>query len=611
MKLKISKEELNILYLPQRLSALEVANMIRLPLRSNFQEKIDFDLTPYLRMPTSLIGKNHVKVMGIIAPTQSGKTVWLQIVVADSIEQDPGTLFYVNPDEKLSKRGMKEKVIDMILHTPELKKHVRSIRNVSKAGIVLDNMTIYPAWAGSLASISSTPGKRAILDEVRLMKLTIGKESNAIKLTQDRLTTYYDLGLAQLYMVSTPSVEGDLLHQQLKVPGTLVLCWHSKCCNCGKVEILDFFRNIKVIDSVVRCVCSDCGNYYQDNDQKRKMNSLGFYAPRGSLELPLILPERVFFWYDSLVSPFRTFKAIHKEYISTKDRLHDYKNFWQCWLAKFWEDDISKTSVDNLHQKCVQDRIGTIPNWCLLLTCGIDTQDDGFFVVVRAWGNDKLTRLVDAFFIECKIKIADSEEIKKILKREVINKIYLTELNVKWKIGLTAIDTGGHRTKEIYKATVDFERFIWIKGAHESQKITITYSSEYRLYLVRTVEYLDETEDKSEQPYWELPKNIPEDYLNQFVNYRKIKKQNNITGEDRVIWVKKGQVDYRMADIHSVICLDIPTDIGKFRYELNQPNFIYNPLKRFEEIKIQEDHEKVIHSEEDNENNYDIGSFKW
>lgn len=608
-QVKISREELKILFLPKRLSALDITKIIRLPLKSNFTDKIDLGLTPYLVMPISLIGKNNVKLIGIIAPTQSGKTVALQVVVADAIEQDPGTLIYINPDETLSKKGMREKIINMILETPELRKHIKSLRNVSKIGIQLDNMSIYPAWAGSLATLSSIPAKRVILDEVRLMKLMIGEESNAIKLAADRLTTYYNMGLGQLYMVSTPSVEGDLLHQQLSVPGTLVLYWHVKCKFCGKASKLNFFKNIKLIDNKVRCVCLECGNYFEDKDQKKEMNSTGFYAPSGSLELPEKLPERVFFWYDSLASPFRSFEAIYNEYIGTKDKLHDYKNFWQCWLSLFWIDDISKTTEKKLKDKCVEDRIGVVPDWCRLITTGIDTQDDGFYIVVRAWGQDRLTRVIDAFFLECKLKISDSNDIKLLLARDVINRIYLTDKNIKWKSGLTSIDTGGHRTKQVYEATGDFERFIWCKGAKEGQNTTIQYSPNYNLYLVRTVEYLDETEDKSDKSFWELAKNISDDYFKQFVNYRKTRKKNKVTGEDKIFWRKVGQVDYRMADVHSFICLDIPTDMGTFRNELNKPDFSYNPLKVFENIKNEETYEKITEEEEESE--YAIGDFTW
>ena len=615
VKIKISQEELDILYLPKRLSALEVAKKIRLPQKANILSKIDLELTPYLKYPISLIGNTQVQWVFIIKPTQSGGTVFLQVAIADSIDQDPGTLIYINPDETLTKKNMKEKVINMIDETPDLAKHKIGIKKTSKTGIELDNMSIYPGWAGSLGTLSSVAAKRVILDELRLMKLMIGDESNALKLAGDRLTTYLHMGLGQGFGVSTPSVEGDLLHQQLTVPGTLVLKWHIKCDNCGKTQVLDFFRNKKIVNitdadgstrEVYKCVCLECGYEFNDSDQKKKLNSTGFYAVEGgSLELPQKLPKRVLCWFDSMVSPFRSFQAMWEEFKQTKDKLHDYKNFWQCWLAKFWIDDISKTSVEKLEEHKIEDACGVVPEWCKVLTGGIDSQKAGFYVTIRAWGENRITRLVDAYFLECRLPTSHASDVRRIIKRDVTDRIFTTLKGDKWKLGLYAIDTGGNRTKQIYEGTAGLERIIWVKG-RDNQNLTISFNKEIGLYLVRTVEYLDETEEKSFSESFELPYDVPKEYLRQWVNLRKTRKINRNTNEMTFIWKHVGQFDYRMADIHSFICLDITTSVGTFRRELEKPDFFFNPLIR----KIEDEAMSVQETmdSEDSEN-YEVGTF--
>lgn len=610
-KATISEEELDILRLPKRLSAVEVAKKIRLPQKSNVFNKIDLDLTPYIKLPTHLIGYTKVKWLFCIAPTQSAKTVWLQIVMADAIDQDPGPLMYINPDEKLTKKNMKLKVIDMIKESPSLAKHIIDMRKLAQTGIELDNMSIYPGWAGSKSSLSSTQCKRVVLDEIRLMALTIGDESNAIKLAQDRLTTYDHMGLGQGYGVSTPSVEGDLLHQQLTVPDTVILYWHVRCENCNKAQILDFFTNKKIITvngtETYKCVCTACGHAFRDDDQKRSMNGSGFYAKLdGSVVALEDLPERVIFWWTSMDSPFRSFQAIWTEFRKTKDKLHDYKNFWQCWLAKFWIDDISKTSVSILKERRVKDRMGIVPSWCRVITAGIDSQKAGFYVVVRAWGENRKTRVIDAYFLECRLPVTEASDVNNIIKRDVTNRIYADDKGDKWLIGLTSIDTGGNRTKQIYEGTANLPRFIWVKGAKPTQGTTIRFNKELNLYLVRTVEYLDETEEKSETAFFQLPANIPEDFLRQWVNIRKALKENKTTGEKTVIWKHIGQFDYRMADIHSFICMDIPTSVGTFRSELEKPDFRFNPLVK----KIEYDAAVTQEIEDEEHEDYEINTFK-
>ena len=85
-KLIFSKQETEWLKIPKRVSALEVLKKIRLPTRNNLLDRIDLTLTPYLKDPVSLIGNCKIQWIGIIGPTQSGKSIFLQTVIADMID---------------------------------------------------------------------------------------------------------------------------------------------------------------------------------------------------------------------------------------------------------------------------------------------------------------------------------------------------------------------------------------------------------------------------------------------------------------------------------------------------------------------------------------------
>jgi phage terminase large subunit GpA-like protein len=565
-----------------------VVKKIKLSTRGNVHEHLDLDLTPYLCDPISLIGNYKIQWLGCIAPTQSGKTVFLQVFVADAIDQDPGPLLYVLPDEKAVRKSFDEKIISMINTSEPLAAHKTGRYNdISYSQVKLDHMTIAAAWAGSVPTMNSIPYKRAALDEVRLMPLTQGNESNAIKLTGDRLTTYYEYGIGQACMVSSPSIEGDLLHQQITVPGTLFVTWAVYCPHCNELQVLDFFTNLD-FKRDNQCVCRYCDGIFSDIDKKKSWNKNGKYVKVNILdnkwtfdlreEIDYEAYSRVFFHWDSMVSPFRSFKRIAREFLETKDRLHDYKNFVQCWLAKFWIDDKSKINTLALGERKDETlSCGDVPKWVTIITAGIDTQDDGFYVVARGWGQNKKTCVVDAFFIPCNIETSVASDIKTIFERDIFSRMYRDSTIGHWKVAVAAIDTGGHRTKEIYAAASGFRRLMMIKGAHATQNVTIQYSKDYDLYMVRTMEYLDETDTRSCSPDFILPGNISKDYITQFCNIRRTIKQNKITGEQTTVWKKIGQNDYRMADVHSFICIDIPTDRGTFRAEMEKDDFIYNP----------------------------------
>src|SRR5690554_5060621 len=164
-KLIFSKQKTEWLKIPKRVSALEVLKKIRLPTRNNLLDRIDLTLTPYLKDPVSLIGNCKIQWIGIIGPTQSGKSIFLQTVIADMIDQDPGPAMYILPDENTGKKHLDEKIIQMINATPAFQKYKTDKKtDMSYKGVKLNHMTIHPAWAGSPVSMNSFPMKRVCLD---------------------------------------------------------------------------------------------------------------------------------------------------------------------------------------------------------------------------------------------------------------------------------------------------------------------------------------------------------------------------------------------------------------------------------------------------------------
>ena len=138
-------------------------------------------------------------------------------------------------------------------------------------------------WSGSIANTSSVPCRYVVWDEIRLFALTVGGESNCIKAGEDRMTTYRSMGMAQGIGVSTPSTQGDLLHQQMSVPGTLVLYLHHNCKHCGEYQQIDFFSQHRVREGdKVEFFCRFCNIAFDDSKQKKEFNRGAVYAPKGA-----------------------------------------------------------------------------------------------------------------------------------------------------------------------------------------------------------------------------------------------------------------------------------------------------------------------------------------
>jgi len=590
---RYSKAESEAMHLPDPISPVEFLKVIRLPQKDNIKTELDMELTPYLKAPIKRIADYRVQTIIIIAPTQSGKTVVIQVAVAWSIDQDPGPLLYSLPDEKTAKRLLEEKIVNMIRETPCLRKRIRSLRDVSRSGIKLDSMTIFPAWSHSIPTYGSSPKKRVVSDEVRLFDLAIGKESNALKLSDDRLTTYKNMGIGQHIMVSSPSSEGDLLHQQLDIPGTTILKWHVPCPECDEYQLLDFFVNVKKPDKnhkEARCICKFCGANFTDTDRKKSWNNLGTYAPEGHvITKDNAVPgdvvsdikdtSRIVFWWDSCVSPFRSFNQMQDEYRAAKDKPHDYINFLQCWLARFRTMSATKTSVDKIKTHKDKSYVkGEVPGGVRLLMTGIDTQDDSLYYVVLGFGFYCEVWLIDENMIPCEMETTTWIDLQGIVKGHILDKHYLGKNGETWKVGFGSWDSGGHRTKEVYMAVRSLRgRIVAMRGHHKLTR-SVLYSKKETHYNIRRDEYLAETEHKmSAEKDFHLPHNVSFDFMRQFANMQRQRTPDR-SGKSKWSWSSTGDEHFRMACVYAFACLDISLGKrGDFRGRLRDKSFKLNP----------------------------------
>jgi len=593
---RLSKGEKVLFRIPERFPAREMVSRIRLNPTKNVVDRIDLTLTPYHEAPLKLTGRRGVETIGILGPTQGGKSTYLQTVVADSICQDPGTLIYTFPDEKSARKAIEDKIIGMVERTPELYDAVLEpkSRNLNVSMLRFKEMSIQPGWGGSLGTLSSTPAKRVIIDELRLFPLTIGEESNVIELLRDRLTTYLEEGSGQMYVASTPSVEGDLLHQQLDKPFTTVFFWYNACPLCGKFQILDFFENLKWSDKDgldAKCICKYCKEHaFPDDNKKREWNAIGAYAPAGYDGVTIedfpnwedFVQTHNYFWITSMVSPFRSFVRIARKFIEVKGKFHDMKNFIQCWLARFFRLSESKVALESLRDRVIDLPRGVIPEWTKVITAGADTQDNGLYITFRCHGSGRRTHLTDTMFLPAQIESVSIKEFAQVIKDNVEERIFTSEFGTKWKIGRWAFDTAGHREVEMKNIVSYLSKAIRVKGRNTQQAVPLVPSSNIPgLWFAKTYDYLEMTENECLKEYWTLFHGVEDDYFNQFVTAKKVKEQNKKTGENKTVWIKEngGQTDYRMAEIHNFIALDIPFGTSTMRNMLEVPDWKYNPCQ--------------------------------
>lgn len=600
MKCKISLKEIECLKLKERYSAIEVAKKIKLPVKMNRYEYIDLELTPYLIRPIELFGDSRVLWVFAIAPTQSGKTLLIQIFFADRIDQEEGTMIFVMPDKESSNKQFEEKLLKFIEENEFLDKHVLSPRKdcLSMSSIKMDNCSIYPGFSSNPASMNSLTCNAIGLDEVRLHKLKVKDGSNSIEYCEDRTSSYRTSGRTQHIGVTSPEIEGDLMHIQLSKDKTIEMWWMIPCpsASCDRLQILDIYKNFDLMSDGVNytstCRCKYCGQEFSDKFDKKPMNATGIYCKKEKEgikkkdylltgEADLVDKHMIFRW-TSEVSPFRTFKEIAEKYNKVREDPSALNNFNQAWRARFTSKRKSQITLKKL-----SDRISPslpracVPNWTRVITAGADSQGNGFAYWVHAYGDEGRSACIDAGFL--KSHYLDSvKSVSDVLSKAFEHKVYYSMKKEKWAIGLWAIDTGGNRTQQVYDSLSGFLKCVPCKGVHNSD-VNIRFAKTANidnLYLIKTLTYFNITDETCLSPNWYLYNNIDRKVLQEFCNLRKVAgDKENKYGEVEEYFKKFGKCDWRIAAAHCEICLDMKFENGmRLREELNTPDFVYNPV---------------------------------
>ena len=249
------------------------------------------------------------------------------------------------------------------------------------------------------------------------------------------------------------------------------------------------------------------------------------------------------FWINELYSPFTTWGEMAADFVSSKPFPEQLKVFINTRLAQTWENDGEKIDYADLsfHQ---EEYEAEIPAGVMLLTAGVDVQDDRLELEVVGWGQD-----FESWSIDYKIIYGNPanndiwDELKSYLMREFTD----AEENV-YKIRATAIDSGGHHTQKVY----DFVRantgrkFFAIKGANISGKPIVSRpnlvgKNRVRLFTVGTEAAKDMIfsnlkVEETGPGYCHFPISYESNYFRQLCAEKKITKF--VAGKSKQIWVK-------------------------------------------------------------------------
>ena len=425
------------------LTVAEWADKYRILSRESAAEagKWDTNRTPYMKEILMCITDIETKKITMMCSAQIGKTEMLLNILGRYMHLDPCPILFVQPTVDDAKSFSKERVEPMIRDTTILKKLI-SKTNRREEGTVQEKM--FPGGyvrfvgANSPSGLASRPIRITLLDEIDRFPLSARKEGDPVKLAERRTNNFYD---SKNIRVSTPTDDATSKIQLLYLASSQEE-WCLPCPVCGEYQPLDF-EQMKYLDlEEPELECKFCGHSSQEKEWKSKRQLNGKWIAKFPVE-----KEHRGFYLNALASPWVTWKEIIKEFLEVKDDDFQYRTFMNTVLGKTFSVNLEAAMDYEAIYETREDYGAELHDDVIILTAGVDVQDNRLEVEVVGWGYE-----YESYGIMYRDFPGDpgKEEVWQQLDTFLKKKFYFK--NKKYlMIAATLIDSGGHHTGSVYK----------------------------------------------------------------------------------------------------------------------------------------------------------------
>lgn len=368
---------------------------------------------------------------------------------------------FMQPTLDMGQTFSKDRLAPMIRDTPVLRGLVDVKSRYAGNTILKKNFPgghITIVGANSATGLASRPIKVLLADEVDRYPGSAGTEGDPLSLAQKRQTTFWD---KKTVMVSTPVIKG---HSRIETEYNQSTReeWNVPCPECGHYQPFVWANLIFDPDDLQKEIvykCERCGCVANEYRWKQQSQQGRFVAENPGAETRG-------FHLNTLASTFCGWKEIVQKFIVAKEQLDQgnpegMKVWVNTELGETWEErgeQVEDTELFNRRE--IYDAV--VPEEVLVLTAGVDVQDDRFEVEIVGWGVGK-----ESWGIRYQKIYGD------MLKEQVwedldafLQTVWCKKDGTALRIISCCIDSGGHHTDQVYRFTKErYERGVWaIKG---------------------------------------------------------------------------------------------------------------------------------------------------
>lgn len=348
----------------------------------------DTSKAPYQREIMDAIGDPHIRKVVVMSAAQIGKTAMLMNVLGYYMHYTPAPVLVMEPTLEMGETFSKDFLAPMLRDTPVLRGLVDNRSRNSGNTILKKNFPgghVTIVGANSPASLAMRPIKVVLADEVDRYPQSAGVEGDPLMLAQKRQTSFWD---KKLLVTSTPTIKG-ISRIEKEFEDSTREEWNVPCPGCGQYQPLVWSNlkfNSRNPSETILYVCEHCGHAYGEYEWKEA-------GKRGKFVAANPTAEARGFHLNTLASSFCGWQEVVEKFLSAKRDMDngDYEQM-KTWvnteLGETWEEPGMQVEEDTLLQRReIYD--AEVPDGVLVLTAGVDTQDDRFEVEIVGWGVGK------------------------------------------------------------------------------------------------------------------------------------------------------------------------------------------------------------------------------
>lgn len=412
------------------------------------------DRAPYQREIMDSFTQPGVWKIVIKASAQVGKTELELNMMGRAIDVDPGPMLFIQPTVDFAEDFSKRRVAPMIRACRALKNKVYEAKSRDSGNTI--SMKTFPGGsvaftgANSPTELAGRPVRYVFMDEIDRFPASAGTEGDPLQLAERRTETYKSN--RKVVQTSTPTVKGASKIERAYKGGTQEE-WHTECPHCHTFSYIKFDhikfdkeeyqdengeKNYHVRN--VRWKCPVCEREIGEYEAKRCPAKWVSKNPK-AIETGVRS-----FQLNAFMSPWSDWTDICRTFLRSKDDPDLLKVFVNTVLGETWEVRDRSGVPEKLYGR--REIYGAeVPPGALVLTMGIDTQDNRLEYEIVAWDREEQSWGISRGIIPGRADAAGVwDEVDELMERE-----WKLQNGMALRVMAAFIDSGGHFTQDIYR----------------------------------------------------------------------------------------------------------------------------------------------------------------